>query len=55
MAYALGMAFANLKSICDLAYHYNTLVMVDDAHAVGFWGENGDGRHEYCDVVGRVK
>ncbi len=45
---------ANLQSICDLADHYQALVMVDDSHAVGFIGENGRGTPEYCGVMGRV-
>jgi glycine C-acetyltransferase len=45
---------ANLKEICDLAETYDSLVMVDDSHAVGFWGPKGRGTHEYCDVMQRV-
>ncbi|MDG0993488.1 MAG: glycine C-acetyltransferase [Akkermansiaceae bacterium] len=45
---------ADLKSICDLADKYDTLVMVDDSHAVGFMGAHGKGTHEHCDVMGRV-
>jgi glycine C-acetyltransferase len=45
---------ADLKTICDLAESYEALVMVDDSHAVGFWGAKGRGTHEYCDVMGRV-
>jgi glycine C-acetyltransferase len=45
---------ANLRGICDLAEHYDALVMVDDSHAVGFMGQHGRGTHEYCDVMGRV-
>lgn len=45
---------ANLQGICDAAEKYNTLVMVDDSHAVGFMGKTGKGTHEYCDVMGRV-
>ncbi|XNM82080.1 aminotransferase class I/II-fold pyridoxal phosphate-dependent enzyme [Escherichia coli] len=44
---------ANLKGVCDLADKYDTLVMVDDSHAVGFVGENGRGSHEYA-MMGRV-
>ncbi len=45
---------ANLKSICDLAERYDALVMVDEAHATGFFGPTGKGAHEYCGVAGRV-
>ena len=45
---------ANLRGICDLAEHYDALVMVDDSHAVGFMGRQGRGTPEYCGVTGRV-
>src|SRR5438105_8586766 len=45
---------ANLRAICDLAEKYNSLVMVDDSHAVGFVGKRGRGTHEHCEVMGRV-
>ena len=45
---------ASLPGICDLADHYNALVMVDDSHAVGFMGRTGRGTHEHCGVTGRV-
>jgi glycine C-acetyltransferase len=45
---------AKLGQICDLAEHYGALVMVDDSHAVGFWGPKGRGSHEYCGVMDRV-
>lgn len=45
---------AKLGEICDLAEKYESLVMIDDCHAVGFMGETGRGTHEYCDVRGRV-
>jgi glycine C-acetyltransferase len=45
---------ANLGQICDLADKYDALVMVDDSHAVGFWGPKGRGTHEYCGVMDRV-
>lgn len=45
---------ANLEKICDLADQYGALVMVDDSHAVGFFGEKGRGSHEYCNVIDRV-
>jgi glycine C-acetyltransferase len=45
---------ANLKGICDLADKYDTMVMVDDSHAVGFMGEKGRGTHEYNNVIDRI-
>ncbi len=45
---------AKLEEICDLADKYDALVMVDDSHAVGFWGAKGRGTHEYCKVMDRV-
>jgi len=45
---------ANLRAICDLAEQYDSLVMVDDSHAVGFMGKTGRGTHEYHNVIGRV-
>ncbi len=46
--------FAKLGAICDLAEKYDSMVMVDDSHAVGFIGEHGRGTPEYCGVEGRV-
>jgi glycine C-acetyltransferase len=45
---------AKLQQICDLADRYDSLVMVDDSHAVGFMGRTGRGTHEHCGVMGRV-
>ena len=45
---------ANLKSICDLAEQYDSLVMVDDSHATGYIGATGRGTIEHCGVQGRV-
>ncbi|CAN5549833.1 glycine C-acetyltransferase [soil metagenome] len=45
---------AKLGEICDLAEKYDSLVMIDDCHAVGFMGKTGRGTHEYCDVMGRI-
>lgn len=45
---------ANLPAICDLAEAYDALVMVDDSHAVGFWGGTGRGTPEYWDVTERI-
>jgi glycine C-acetyltransferase len=45
---------AKLDQICDLAEKYDSMVMVDDSHAVGFLGKRGRGTHEYRNVVDRV-
>ena len=45
---------APLPEICELAERYDSLVMVDDSHAVGFMGANGRGTHEHHGVMGRI-
>ncbi|MFO8002187.1 MAG: glycine C-acetyltransferase [Marinilabilia sp.] len=45
---------APLNKICDLADHYDAMVMVDDSHASGFIGKTGRGTHEYHNVMNRV-
>ena len=45
---------ANLPAICDLAEAYDALMMVDDSHAVGFWGPTGRGTPEYHGVTERI-
>jgi glycine C-acetyltransferase len=45
---------ADLPGICDLAEEFDSLIMVDDSHAVGFMGKNGRGTHEHHGVVERV-
>ena len=45
---------AKLDKICKLASQYNALVMVDDSHATGFFGQNGRGSIEYCNVINKV-
>ena len=45
---------ANLPGICDLADRYHALVMVDDSHAVGFFGPRGRGTPDYHNVIGRI-
>lgn len=45
---------AKLKDIIQLANTYNALVMVDDSHATGFFGNTGRGSVEYNDVLGQV-
>lgn len=45
---------AKLETICDLAEKYSAIVMVDDSHATGFFGPNGRGSIDYCNVLDRV-
>jgi len=45
---------AKLKEIVALAKEYEALVMVDDSHATGFFGEKGRGAIEYCGVMDEV-
>ncbi len=45
---------AKLDEICDLADKYGALVMIDDAHATGFFGKTGRGTPEFRGVQGRV-
>jgi glycine C-acetyltransferase len=45
---------AKLDEICDLAEKYDSLVLIDDAHASGFLGKTGRGTPEYRGVMGRV-
>jgi glycine C-acetyltransferase len=45
---------AKLETICNLAEKYDALVMVDDSHATGFFGKNGRGSIDYCNVMGQV-
>jgi glycine C-acetyltransferase len=45
---------APLPQICDLAEQYDALVMVDDSHATGFFGETGRGTPEYFGVKDRI-
>lgn len=52
--FSMDGIIADLKTICDLADEYDSLVMVDDSHASGFVGKKGKGTLEYCDVMGRV-
>jgi glycine C-acetyltransferase len=45
---------APLDKICDLADKYDALVMIDEAHATGFIGENGIGTLEEKGVLDRI-
>lgn len=45
---------AKLKDIVALGKKFDAMVMVDDSHATGFFGENGRGSVEYCGVLGEI-
>jgi glycine C-acetyltransferase len=45
---------AKLDEICPLAEKYGAMVMIDDAHATGFFGKTGRGTPEYRGVHGKV-
>jgi glycine C-acetyltransferase len=45
---------ADLPGICRLADKHDSLVMVDDSHAVGFLGKRGRGTHEHHGVMDRI-
>jgi glycine C-acetyltransferase len=52
--FSMDGVIADLATICSLADRYDALVMVDDAHAVGFVGPGGRGTPAYCGVADRV-
>ncbi|HRU05465.1 MAG TPA: glycine C-acetyltransferase [Candidatus Brocadiia bacterium] len=52
--FSMDGTIADLKAICDLADKTESLVMIDDSHAVGFLGARGRGTHEHRGVMGRV-
>lgn len=52
--FSMDGIMANLPGICDLAEKYDALVMVDDSHAVGFMGPNGQGTPHHFGVEDRV-
>jgi glycine C-acetyltransferase len=45
---------AKLDQITELAEKYNAIVMVDDSHATGFFGDTGRGSAEYHGVMDKV-
>ncbi len=52
--FSMDGTIANLPDICDLANKYNALVMVDDSHAVGFMGPQGQGTPHHHGVEDHV-
>ncbi|RZJ59658.1 MAG: glycine C-acetyltransferase, partial [Hymenobacter sp.] len=53
-SFSMDGTIAQLDKICDLADKYQSLVMIDECHSMGFLGKTGRGTHEYRDVMGRV-
>lgn len=52
--FSMDGLLAPLDKVCDLAEKYDALVMIDDAHATGFIGEQGIGSLEEKGVLDRV-
>ncbi|NCN05919.1 MAG: glycine C-acetyltransferase [Spirochaetales bacterium] len=52
--FSMDGTVAPLKEICDLAEKFGALVMVDDSHAVGFYGPGGRGTPDRFGVQDRV-
>jgi len=52
--FSMDGTIANLGEIVELAEKYNTLTIIDDAHATGFLGKTGRGTHEYRGVMGKI-
>ncbi len=52
--FSMDGLLAPLNKICDLADEYDAMVMIDEAHAAGFIGENGIGTIEEKGVLGRI-
>lgn len=45
---------ARIPEILALCRKYNAFLMVDDAHGIGYYGENGKGVLEHYDLLGQV-
>lgn len=52
--FSMDGLLAPLDKICDLAEKYDALVMIDEAHAAGFIGDQGIGTLEEKGVLGRI-
>jgi glycine C-acetyltransferase len=52
--FSMDGVIADLAAICELAETHNSLVMVDDSHAVGFVGQGGRGSPEATGTEGRI-
>ncbi len=45
---------APLPEIVEVARRYDALIMVDDAHAMGVFGQQGKGMIEHCNLHGKI-
>ncbi|OGV27356.1 MAG: glycine C-acetyltransferase [Legionellales bacterium RIFCSPHIGHO2_12_FULL_37_14] len=52
--FSMDGTLANLPEICELAQKYDSMVMVDDSHAVGFMGEDGRGTAAHFKVEDKI-
>ena len=52
--FSMSGDICNLPEIVRLKTKYGARVMVDDAHALGIWGENGRGTGEYFGLEDEV-
>tara|TARA_B100000676_G_C18055911_1_gene834396 strand:+ start:1226 stop:2404 length:1179 start_codon:yes stop_codon:yes gene_type:complete len=52
--FSMDGTIAPVDKIVNLADEYNAIVMVDDCHATGFIGSNGQGSGEHCGVLEKV-
>jgi glycine C-acetyltransferase len=52
--FSMDGAIAPLPDICDLAYRYDAVVVVDDSHATGLLGPGGRGSAEHHGVLDRI-
>jgi len=52
--FSMDGSVANLQAICDLADRYSAMVMIDECHAMGFFGKTGRGTPEHTGTQGRI-
>lgn len=52
--FSMDGIIADLASICKIAKTHDSMVMVDDSHAVGFVGPKGRGTHEHAGVMDQI-
>ncbi len=52
--FSMDGLLAPLDKICDLADNYDAMVMIDECHSAGFFGETGRGTLEEKGVMNRI-
>ena len=52
--YSMDGDFANLKELVEICEKYNANLIVDEAHATGVIGENGEGLVQYLNLQNRI-